>query len=75
MTWILYGLTLCLSFSSLAQRSITIRDLHTENLTNPDGITKTTPRLGWVLTSNQRNLKQDSMSILASSSSRVGSDQ
>jgi alpha-L-rhamnosidase len=68
MNWILYGLLLCLSFPALAQRSITISDLHTENLTNPEGITGPSPRLGWILTSNQRNLKQDKYQILVASS-------
>ncbi|WP_138992356.1 family 78 glycoside hydrolase catalytic domain [Larkinella sp. C7] len=67
MNWILYGLVLCLSFPALAQRSITISDLHTENLTNPEGITASSPRLSWILTSNQRNLKQDKYQILVAS--------
>ncbi|KAA9349115.1 family 78 glycoside hydrolase catalytic domain [Larkinella humicola] len=67
MNWILYGLVLCLSFPALAQRSISISDLHTENLTNPEGITGSSPRLSWILTSNQRNLKQDKYQILVAS--------
>ncbi|GAB3934830.1 family 78 glycoside hydrolase catalytic domain [Larkinella terrae] len=67
MNWILYGLVLCLSFPTLAQRTITISDLRTENLTNPDGLAKSSPRFSWILTSNQRNLKQDKYQILVAS--------
>ncbi|RRB13679.1 family 78 glycoside hydrolase catalytic domain [Larkinella knui] len=68
MNWILYGLVLCLSLPAFAQRTLTIADLHTENLTNPEGITRSAPRLSWILTSNQRNLKQDKYQILVASS-------
>ncbi|WP_460673808.1 family 78 glycoside hydrolase catalytic domain, partial [Larkinella ripae] len=68
MNWILYGLVFCLSFPALAQRTLSITDLHTENLTNPEGITKSSPRLSWILTSNQRSLKQAKYQILVASS-------
>ncbi|RRB00761.1 family 78 glycoside hydrolase catalytic domain [Larkinella rosea] len=68
MNWILYVLVFCLSLPTLAQRTITISDLHTENLTNPEGITKSSPRFSWILTSNQRNLKQEKYQILVASS-------
>ncbi|MGA0558187.1 family 78 glycoside hydrolase catalytic domain [Larkinella sp. VNQ87] len=68
MKWTFYAFFLWFSFPTLAQRTIAITALRTENLTNPEGLDKPSPRLSWILTSNQRNLQQAKYQILVASS-------
>jgi alpha-L-rhamnosidase len=47
--------------------SLQVKNLECENLTDPIGIEKITPRLSWKLESNKRNQLQDAYHILVSS--------
>ncbi|MBS1825008.1 MAG: family 78 glycoside hydrolase catalytic domain [Acidobacteria bacterium] len=62
-------LLLCFT-SSLFAQSVTVTDLRTEYLRNPDGIAGIAPRLSWRLESAARNVRQTAYQILVSSSAQ-----
>ena len=69
-----FVLTLC--SLAYAQGAMTVSDLRCEYLTNPIGIDVKSPRLTWLLNSNQRGAAQSAYQILvASSAENLAKDQ
>ena len=56
----------CLSFAAFAQPNVDM--LRCELLTNPLGIDKTNPRLGWQIQADERNVVQTAYHVLVASS-------
>src|SRR5690606_4872991 len=56
----------CLSFVAFAQPNVDM--LRCELLTNPLGIDKTNPRLGWQIQADERNVVQTAYHVLVASS-------
>jgi alpha-L-rhamnosidase len=60
--------------SGICSAAVTIKDLRCEYLTDPLGIDATSPRLGWIITSNRRGETQTAYQILVASSPDLLSD-
>ncbi|MGA2619765.1 MAG: glycoside hydrolase family 78 protein [Thermoguttaceae bacterium] len=68
----LFGCLLALLDCGLAwANGLQVRDLRCEYLCNPLGIATATPRLSWVLESDQRGQRQDAYQVLVASSPEV----
>ena len=53
---------------SLLTFAVDVKELRCEMLNNPEGIGTATPRLNWIIESNERNVEQTAYHILAASS-------
>lgn len=61
-------LSTLLFLSTLSVFSIGVKELKCETLNNPEGIGTSTPRLSWIIESNERNTAQVAYHIIAASS-------
>ncbi|MEN9981547.1 MAG: hypothetical protein RL542_1334 [Bacteroidota bacterium] len=61
-------LVLFFSLTTVAQEKMSISQLQTEMLTNPEGIDVTQPRFSWILQSNLNETKQLAYQVIAASS-------
>ncbi|WP_128544603.1 family 78 glycoside hydrolase catalytic domain [Larkinella soli] len=76
MNRVLLFLLLLLAVPVLGQRTVTLSALRTENLADPQGITKPAPRLSWTMSSDRRGLRQAGYRILvASTAEKLSQDE
>src|SRR5580704_15832653 len=63
-----------LLLTEICSMAVTVENLRCEYLVNPLGIDPASPRLSWIITSNQRGEMQTSYQILVASSTKLLSE-
>lgn len=73
---IFIGLLCCLALGGCEKADVTVTNLRTEMLSNPEGIDTATPRLSWELTCDAKDVRQTGYRVIvASTKEKLGSGE